>query len=540
MKVLLRVLLSPWGCAVYRTGGGGVVSAGMKVLVYAVALGFGCGGVVHMREGDTYQQLLEHRIANGREFSRVFAQAQVDEAEHNEVRTKTAGSVQIGTGDVLFNKKNGNGANGYKVEMAPHLSIASPFIGNSRLNLVAPRKLDGVTSTSTVSVDYTTDFYSSVRPTYLNSLKEKTYQKEKSGSALRDGRRLVEREFLQEVQRLYGSYADQVRASLELVRARLRFESVKRQGYQEDSAYFQSAQLAQVRAERARAQARQRFDLEYTRFAARNGVAYEDDERGGFLHDLAVAVPLEPAMAVTQCAGERGREYCDAQDRCERVIAQRGTDYSPFRTSARVYFTDGEENKQLTNGMAPAAPSTTSTYGGTFNMAFPGGDSSFTVQNSKGLAGILANFEWSPIRTRYRSLDYTAERAERVFDEVELQAKGDRSNKLFGAIDAQGDSVLVLRGVDLQTLDNARKKARLQKERLERGIIGRLEYEAARSEYLLALASVAEAKARAIIFNTDLACAYGVGADAAAAQLTQEEMVVSEKKDAEEKKERSS
>ncbi|WP_193386049.1 hypothetical protein [Treponema paraluiscuniculi] len=540
MKVLLRVLLSPWGRAVYGTGGVG--SASMKVLVYAVALGFGCGGVVHMREGDTYQQLLEHRIANGREFSRVFAQAQVDEAEHNEVRTKTAGSVQIGTGGVLFNKKNGSGANGYKVEMAPHLSIASPFIGNSRLNLVAPRKLDGVTSTSTVSVDYTTDFYSSVRPTYLNSLKEKTYQKEKSGSALRDVRRLVEREFLQEVQRLYGGYADQVRASLELVRARLRFESVKRQGYQEDSAYFQSAQLAQVRAARARAQARQRFDLEYTRFAARNGVAYEDDERDGFLHDLAVAVPLEPAMAVTQCAGERGREYCDAQDRCERAIAQRGTDYSPFRTSARVYFTDGEENKQLVSGVAaaPAAGASTSTYGGTFNMAFPGGDSSFTVQNSKGAVGILANFEWSPIRTRYRSLDYTAERAERVFDEVELQAKGDRSNKLFGAIDAQGDSVLVLRGVDLQTLDNARKKARLQKERLERGIIGRLEYEAARSEYLLALASVAEAKARAIIFNTDLACAYGVGADAAAAQLTQEEIVVSEKKDAEEKKEESS
>ena len=470
-------------------------------------------------QNPAYHTLLQYRIEHDSNYRQLQMQADIAANKAEKAKTEALVSLEVGSGNTQLTLNADEAQTGVKT--APYANILLPTYNNTGVKVSVPYSKEGRTvrnpGTGRSVVLQTQDIGAEITVStdiYSKNAEAKRYTRDLAQSAAvqaeqakREGVALVEKRFLQDIQKLLDDYTTMLDKELQEVKAEIGYNQIRTQGYADNSTKMRTANLELLGAKREYRNAAFIFSVSYRVFAESCGITPEEDPRA-FLAVLWDSIPVQEAEDIEKYPQADYKTFAEAERQHAQNIVKRDIEQSPFSLGAEAGYL--LHNTQSILGGITEKKNSHAVSGG-LTMQFPGGKAFTGIEvplSDPKSASIKLSFSWNPFYLQYRRLDKQNAALEDTIEQLKIEDAKEQYQKQVQTNKITNEQIIWQQKATADELSIYKQNAEDHARWYRTGVINRFENLQAELEYKKAEARHAKAKTSVIIFNIDTALLF--------------------------------
>lgn len=471
--------------------------------LFCMAAGMLCAQAVSPElQQSVYTQLLQYRIEHDSNYRILRMQADIKEHDLQKVKIQSLVETEIGSGNTQLILSPDKDKGGFTT--GPYAKLVMPSYNNTGVRVSAPYSKVGRQKEIGAEVSVSTDIYS-------KNAKAKKYTVSLAQSAADDARRaqeegrvLVEKGLLQDIQRLLDDYTTLLDKELNEVKAEVHYAQVKTQGYAPHSIKMRTANLELLGAKRERQSAHFSFSSSYRIFIRTSGIT-SDEEPRVFLASLCASLPVYKIVRIEAYAPETYKPLVKAELQHAQNGIKRDITLSPFSIGADAGY------KLRTTSLGNKSKQIEHTVLGGLDVRFPGGKAYAGIEvplSDTSSTAVKFSLSFAPFSITSRALEKKNAELEDAIEQLNIEEAREQYQKQLHTNKIAEEHIAWQQRVTADELSIYKQNALDHEQWYRNGLISKTENMQAGLEYKKAEVRAAKAKIATMIFNIDTALLF--------------------------------
>lgn len=437
--------------------------------------------------GMTYEELFDNYCKQDIQYEELAISYKQAELSYEQSLIENGLKVTVSSGNVKMEFAE----NQVKTSFSPSLSVTVPSLLNTEAKISVPVSVDGENvSVQNAGISLSADIISSTNADRDLSSQKSLRSLEEAERKLKSKIVSLEKSFLNELKNLYSLELSVSEAESNLLSKQNSFESVKLQGYSENSSKYRSAQLSVRSSE---------YDLEK---AIRN---YENSLESFLtacnaegLDINSLKIPETTLLSITDFPMEKFSTIESAvwSNYVNSTSRNNKKDFTlSANTSANVSTGRTSENP-LTTSIGAGLTAAYKGLSGNMNLSLP------TSDNSN--PSVTFSLSWNPIKDKTSAISKETAELQEQQEALSLKKAYQEYEKKVDDLETQRKTLLWQYEKNLEEASMYKELEADTEYWYKQGIVSESEYQSAKTNYAKAQLAVISSKIEQLIYNLDL------------------------------------
>lgn len=437
--------------------------------------------------GMTYEELFDNYCKQDIQYEELAISYKQAELSYEQSLIENGLKVTVSSGNVKMEFAE----NQVKTSFSPSLSVTVPSLSNTEAKISVPVSVDGENvSVQNAGISLSVDIIS-----FTNADRDLSSQKslrslEEAERKLKSKIVSLEKSFLNELKNLYSLELSVSDAESNLLSKQNSFESVKLQGYSENSSKYRSAQLSVRSSEYDLEKAIRNYENSLESFLTACNAKESDFD--------TLTIPETTLLSITDFPKEKFSTI-------ESAVWSNYVN-STSRNNKKDFTLSANTSANVSTGRTSEDPLTTS-IGAGLTAAYKGlsGNVNLSLPTSdKSNPSVTLSLSWNPLKDKTSAISKQTAALQEQQEALSLKKAYQEYEKKVDDLETQRKTLLWQYEKNLEEASMYKELEADTEYWYKQGIVSESEYQSAKTNYAKAQLAVISSKIEQLIYNLDL------------------------------------